>query len=115
MPEATSTIRSITMMKSIMKKLEGIPAIKTVGGIAGLNIISFSNKSNVGTLFVLLKPWDDRKGASGHVKSVIAEVQKRMADIKEARVLAIAPPQILAFGKLAGLIFKFNQLPTRIM
>jgi len=109
MPEATSTIRSITMMKSIMKKLEGIPAIKTVGGIAGLNIISFSNKSNVGTLFVLLKPWDQRKGASGHVKSVIAEVQKRMADIKEARVLAIAPPAIPGLGQTAGFTFELQQ------
>ncbi len=109
MPEATSTARSVAMMKSIMKKLEGIPAIKTVGGIASLNIISFSNKSNVGTLFVLLKPWDERKGEGGHVKSVIAEVQKRMADIKEARVLVIAPPAIPGLGQTAGFTFELQQ------
>src|SRR6478736_1994473 len=97
------------MMKTIMKRLEGIAAVKTVGGIASLNIISFSNKSNVGTMFILLKPWDERKGESGHVKSVIAEVQKRVADIKEARVLAISPPAIPGLGQTAGFTFELQQ------
>jgi HAE1 family hydrophobic/amphiphilic exporter-1 len=109
MPEATSTNRSIDMMKGIMKRLEGIPAVKTVGGIASLNIISFSNKSNVGTLFVLLKPWDERKGKLSHVQGVIAEVQKRLSDIKEARVLVIAPPAIPGLGQTAGFTFELQQ------
>src|SRR5690242_12620435 len=45
MPEGTSTIRSVEMMKTLMKRMGKIPAIKTVGGIAGLNVITFSNKS----------------------------------------------------------------------
>jgi HAE1 family hydrophobic/amphiphilic exporter-1 len=109
MPEATSTNRSVDMMKDIMKRLEGIPAIKTVGGIASLNIISFSNKSNVGTLFVLLKPWDERKGKSSHVQGVIAEVQKRLSAIKEARILVIAPPAIPGLGQTAGFTFELQQ------
>src|SRR5258708_1409680 len=109
MPEATSTTRSVEMMKGIMKRLEGIQAVKTVGGIASLNIISFSNKSNVGTLFVLLKPWNERKGKVSHVQGVIAEVQKRMSDIKEARVLVIAPPAIPGLGQTAGFTFELQQ------
>jgi len=109
MPEATSTIRSVDLMKSIMKKLEGMPNLKVVGGIAGLNIISFSNKSNVGTLFVNLKPWGTRKGDANHVKSVMAEFQKRTSDIKEARVLAISPPAIPGLGQTAGFTFELQQ------
>jgi HAE1 family hydrophobic/amphiphilic exporter-1 len=109
LPEATSTARSVALLKTIVKRLEGIKAIKTVGGIASLNVISFSNKSNVGTLFVLLKPWDDRKGKGEQVQGVIAEVQKRMADIKEARVLAIAPPAIPGLGQTAGFTFELQQ------
>lgn len=109
MPEATSTTRSVELMKTIMKKLEGIPSLKVVGGIAGLNIISFSNKSNVGTMFINLKPWADRKGAMNHVRSVIAEVQKRTSDIKEARVLAISPPAIPGLGQTAGFTFELQQ------
>ncbi len=107
LPEGSSTTRSVEMMKNIMKRLNGMPAVKTVGGIASLNIISFSNKSNVGTLFVNLKPWDERKGQN--VKGVIAEVQKRLADIKEARILVIAPPAIPGLGQTAGFTFELQQ------
>jgi len=109
LPEATSTTRSVEMMKNIMKRLETVPGVKTVGGIASLNVISFSNKSNVGTLFISLQPWDERKKPSLQLRGVIAEVQKRMADIKEARILAIAPPAIPGLGQVAGFTFELQQ------
>ncbi|HPH84148.1 MAG TPA: multidrug efflux RND transporter permease subunit [Ferruginibacter sp.] len=109
MPEATSTTRSVAMLKDIMGRIRKIPEVKTVGGLAGLNIISFSNKSNVGTLFVMLKPWSERKGEAHHVKAVIAQIQKATSDIKEARVLAISPPAIPGLGQTAGFTFELQQ------
>ena len=67
------------MLKEIMSRVQSMPAVKVVGGLAGLNIISFSNKSNVGTMFVNLKPWADREDAGLQIKSVLANVQKRIA------------------------------------
>jgi len=43
-------------------------------------------------MFVMLKPWDERKGKEHTVQSVIAKIRSITADIKEARVLPIAPP-----------------------
>lgn len=109
MPEGTSTTRSVEMLKEIMGRVQSMPAVKVVGGLAGLNIISFSNKSNVGTMFVNLKPWEDRKEAELQIKGVIAEIQKRTADIKEARVLPIAPPAIPGLGQTSGFTFELQQ------
>ncbi len=109
MPEATSTTRSVVMLKEILERIKSIPEVRTVGGLAGLNIISFSNKSNVGTLFVMLKPWDERTGDAHHVKAVIAKIQKATSDIKEARVLAISPPAIPGLGQTAGFTFELQQ------
>jgi HAE1 family hydrophobic/amphiphilic exporter-1 len=109
MQEATSTTRNIEMIKEIMKRVSAIPEIKTVGGLAGLNVISFSNKANVGTMFVNLHPWADRKGAEHHVQAVIKQIQQRTADIKEARVLAIAPPAIPGLGQTSGVTFELQQ------
>jgi len=109
MQEATSTTRNIAMIKEIMKRISAIPEIKTVGGLAGLNVISFSNKSNVGTMFVSLHPWADRKGAEHHVQAVIKQIQERTADIKEARVLAISPPAIPGLGQTSGVTFELQQ------
>jgi len=61
MPEGTSTTRNVEMLKQIMAKVQSNPAVNVVGGLAGLNIINFAIKSNSGTMFVQLKPWDDRK------------------------------------------------------
>ncbi len=112
MQEATSTTRNIAMMKDIMQKISSIPEIRTVGGLAGLNVISFSNKSNVGTMFVNLHPWAQRKGAEHHVQAVIKEIQKRTAGIKEARILAIAPPAIPGLGATSGFTFQLQQTTT---
>jgi hydrophobic/amphiphilic exporter-1 (mainly G- bacteria), HAE1 family len=109
MAEATSTTRNLVMIKEIMSRVASIPEVRTVGGLAGLNVISFSNKSNVGTMFVNLHPWADRKGAEHHVQAVIKEIQKRTASIKEARILAIAPPAIPGLGATSGFTFELQQ------
>lgn len=109
MQEAASTTRSIDMLKKIMGRLRSIPDIGVVGGLAGLNIISFSNKPNVGTMFVSLKPWDQRKGKAHNAQSVIAEIRKKTADIKEARILAISPPAVPGLGRTAGFTFELQQ------
>ncbi len=109
MPEGTSTDRSKEMLLNILKKVKVIPGVRTVGGLAGLNIISFSFKSNAGTLFVLLKPWEDRKSKELQLQSIMDEIQKQTADIKEARVLAIAPPAIPGLGATSGFTFELQQ------
>lgn len=109
MPEATSTNRSKAMLLDIMKRITAVPGVKVVGGLAGLNIISFSFKANVGTMFVNLKPWDDRKSKELQLQSIIEEIQKRTADIKEARILAIAPPAIPGLGATSGFTFELQQ------
>ena len=109
LPEAASTNRSKEMLLNILNRVQAIPGVKTVGGLAGLNIISFSFKSNAGTLFVNLKPWEDRKSKELQLQGIIDEVQKRTADIKEARILAIAPPAIPGLGATSGFTFELQQ------
>src|SRR5882672_6238473 len=43
MPEATSTTRSIAMLRDVATRIRSLPEVKVVGGLAGLNIVSFSN------------------------------------------------------------------------
>ena len=109
MPEATSTNRSKEMLLEVMKRTKSVPGVNIVGGLAGLNIISFSFKANVGTMFVSLKSWDERKSKELQLQSIIDEIQKRTADIKEARILAIAPPAIPGLGATSGFTFELQQ------
>ncbi len=109
MPEAASTARSIDMLKKIMARVQAIPEVNVVGGIAGTNIISSANQSNVGTMFVLLKPWDVRKGKEHNAQSVIAKIYQNTADIKEAKIIAISPPAVPGLGRTAGFTMELQQ------
>jgi HAE1 family hydrophobic/amphiphilic exporter-1 len=109
MPEGTSTTRSVAMINKIINRIQSIEGVNVVGGLAGLNIISFSNKSNVGTIFVSLKPWDLRKPKELQLNGIIAEIRKRTGDIKEARVIPIAPPAIPGLGQTSGFTFELQQ------
>lgn len=109
MQEAASTTRSKEMLLSIQKRVKDIPGVRTVGGLAGLNIVSFSNKSNAGTIFVLLEPWEERKGEGMDATSIMGKIQKTVSDIKEARVLVIGPPAIPGLGATSGFTFELQQ------
>ena len=109
MPEATSTFRSKEMLLKVMKRVQTIPGVNIVGGIAGYNIVTVSNKSNVGTLFVNLHPWKERATKELELKNIIAEIQKQTADIKEAKIKAIGPPAIPGLGATAGFTFEIQQ------
>ncbi|MEO6833044.1 MAG: multidrug efflux RND transporter permease subunit [Chitinophagaceae bacterium] len=109
MPEATSTQRSFDMLQELVKRIRTIPEISVVGGLAGFNAIQGSNKSNTGTLFIMLKPWDQRKGKDQDELAVIKKIQQKTADINEARVIPIAPPPVPGLGRTAGFTFELEQ------
>ena len=109
MPEGTSTTRSIEMLLELQKRIKEIPAVYTAGGLAGLNILTFSSKSNAGTVFVNLKTWDERDLETESVPQVMEEIRRRTADIKEARILVVSPPAIPGIGQSSGFTFELQQ------
>lgn len=109
LPEATSTARSVEVLNTIQKTLQSMPAVAHYAALAGLNVVTFSTKSNSGTVFTQLKPWDERKDRSQQIAGVIAEVQKRLSSIKDANIVVIPPPPIPGLGQTAGFTFELQQ------
>jgi hydrophobic/amphiphilic exporter-1 (mainly G- bacteria), HAE1 family len=109
MPEASSTTRSVEMLNDLITRISKIPETRVVGGLAGLNIVSFSTKANAGTIFVNLKSWNDRKGEGHHAQDVMNKIRAATADIKEARILVIAPPAVPGLGTTSGFTFELLQ------
>jgi HAE1 family hydrophobic/amphiphilic exporter-1 len=106
LPEASSTQRSVSRLHEMMNLLDSIPEVAHYAALGGLNVVSFANKSNSGTIFVQLKPWDDRKLTS---EQLVGVIQKKMARFKEATVVVIRPPAVPGLGTTAGFSFILEQ------
>ena len=109
LPEASSTSRSLVTLNTIMDSIKTIPAVGHYAALGGLNVVTSASKSNSGTIFCQLKPWDERTDKSAQIQAVIAEMQKRFAGIKEANVVVIQPPAIPGLGQTAGFTFELEQ------
>jgi HAE1 family hydrophobic/amphiphilic exporter-1 len=109
LPEASSTTRSLEVLNSVMNIMKETPGINHYAALGGFNIITGATKSNSGTIFTQLKPWDERKDKSLQLAAIIADVQKRMATIKGATILAISPPAIPGLGQTGGFTFELEQ------
>jgi HAE1 family hydrophobic/amphiphilic exporter-1 len=109
LPEASSTVRSVEVLQKMMGILNEMDGVGHYAAIAGLNVVSFSNKSNSGTIFCQFKPWDERKAKSQQLAGMIAQMQQKFSAIKEARVVVIPPPAIPGLGRTGGFSFILQQ------
>ncbi|OIN58022.1 efflux RND transporter permease subunit [Arsenicibacter rosenii] len=108
-PEGASTTRSLEVLNTIMKTLKDQPFTGHFAALGGLNAITFSSKSNSGTVFLQLKPWDQRKDPGLRSDSVIIKLQKLFAPIRDANVVVVSPPPIPGLGQTAGFTFEIEQ------
>ena len=109
LPEAASIARTTDVLHEVMTILGQVRGIGHYAGIAGLNVISFSNKSNSGTIFCQFKPWDERRSKSEQLYGLIAQLNKRFASIEEAKIVVIPPPAIPGLGRTGGFSFVLQQ------
>ena len=109
LPEAASTSRTVVVLQKVMHILDQVKGVGHYAGIAGLNVVSFSNKSNSGTIFCQFIPWDQRKSKSEQLWGLIAQLRHRFEEIKEARIVVIPPPAIPGLGRTGGFSFVLQQ------
>jgi HAE1 family hydrophobic/amphiphilic exporter-1 len=109
--EATSTVRSLQTLLKIQKVLGAdTAAVAHYAALGGYNVLTGAAKSNSGTIFCQLKPWDQRKDKSLQIGAITADLQRKFSQVaKEANVVVIAPPAIPGLGASAGFTFMLEQ------
>jgi len=109
LPEGASTGRTVATLEEMMKELSKTKGIAHYAALGGLNAVNFSSKSNSGTIFCQLEPWEDRKEKELQLQGLMASVQQRMARFKEATTVVISPPAIPGLGNTGGFSFIFQE------
>jgi HAE1 family hydrophobic/amphiphilic exporter-1 len=105
LPPAASLERTgnvLSQVEKILAKTEGVDSFTTIGGYG---VVTSTYQPNFGTIFVRLKPWDERDSEALHVRGVMAGLQPQLAKIPEAVIFPFNIPTISGFGASAGFNF----------
>ena len=97
----TSKARTEQLMAEVEGKISDIPQFQIYSKSIGMGMLGGQGASN-GTFIIRLKPWEQRKGKADDNKSVIAEIYRRLSDIKDARIMSFAQPIIAGYGVTNG-------------
>lgn len=102
LPPAASLERTQAVGKQINAILDTYPEVKNYIGISGFSIMG-GEQSNAGTYFVVLKPWDERKGKTHTAAAIVERFNEMAYGIQEAQIFAMVPPAIPGLGATGGL------------
>ena len=105
LPPAASLERTgkvLSQVEQILAKTEGVDSFSTIGGYG---VVTSTYQPNFGTIFVRMKPWDERHSDALHVRGMMASVQRQVANIPEAIIFPFNIPTISGFGASAGFNF----------
>jgi len=103
LPTGASLDRTDKMIGEVSDILQDMPEVKDVISMSGFSFMAGGAGSNLGTLFVMLKPWSERKGSGHSVESVMARFNERCEGLQEGVVFALNPPAIPGLGMTSGL------------
>ena len=103
LPSGASLERTQKVVNDVEKQILQIPEVEEVIAISGFSFMGGGATSNSGSLFVILKPWDERKKATESVFAIVDKVNAITSKIQSGIVFSINPPAIPGLGNSGGL------------
>jgi HAE1 family hydrophobic/amphiphilic exporter-1 len=98
--ERTSAV--LSKVEEILGRTEGIESYQTIGGYG---VVTSTYQPNFGTVFMRLKPWEDRHDPSLHARAFMAQLFAEFSTIPDAIIFPFNIPTISGFGASAGFNF----------
>lgn len=102
LPTGASLDRTDKIVTSLSDSILKIPEVANTIAISGQSMMGGGSGGNVGSLFVVLKPWKERQGKGKDVNSVIDRVNDIAASYQEPIIFSINPPAIPGLGMTSG-------------
>ena len=99
LPDGATLGRTGRFGGAVQETLLKNPSVEHVFSITGFDLIGGGNKTNAGTMFVTMKPWDERPITS---YDLIAYGAKNTAQMRDGMALFFNPPPIRGLGTAAG-------------
>ncbi|MEA9413956.1 efflux RND transporter permease subunit [Flavobacterium sp. PL02] len=101
LPPSSTLERTEEITKEIDSIARSIPEIELSSTLSGMDLIHGSG-SSYGALFIRLKPWNERKGKTQDVNSIVSQLFEKTSHIKGASIIFFAAPTLQGFGNSNG-------------
>lgn len=103
LPTGASLDRTDKVVNDFATQVRQIPGVKDVMAISGMSFMGGGSSSNMGSLFVILEPWGDRKSKSEKIDAIIDKANEIGASMQEPIIFSLNPPSIPGLGMTSGL------------
>ncbi len=99
LPAGASLDRTEAVVREAGKRILDTPGVAHVVQFPGLNAMHFTNTPNAGTIFVTLRPSEERARSA---EQITGEINAKLAGLQNGFAFAIMPPAVLGLGTGAG-------------
>ncbi|MBI5057167.1 MAG: multidrug efflux RND transporter permease subunit [Nitrospirae bacterium] len=110
MPDAASLERGRSVADRTEAIFKKIPGVEDRTQFTGYSLLDSGYKTNAGTFFVTLKPFEERyssakKAIAENARAVLMNLNREARGISEGLVIPVAPPSIPGIGTTGGFEF----------
>jgi len=103
LPDGASLERTEAVVSKLQKLATETPGVMHTISVPGYSILSSTNIPNLGGMFVILKPFDERKKDPAlSAPRIAAELRKKFATVQEAVVAVFGAPPVDGLGNTGG-------------
>ena len=102
LPPGASLGRTDEVMRDVAKRLLAAPSVAAASIYAGVDATSGTTASSSGQIYLILKSFEERKRLGATPKTIIKDLQKRLAPITAADIKIIQPPPVRGIGTTGG-------------
>ena len=110
LPEAASLQRTNAFMRKVEDVLKNQPGVHYINSVSGFSILSQTSTPRSGLAFVQLAPYDERATPVLQADAIVASLNRKLAGLPDAQVIAVLPPAIPGVGQAGGVDFFIQDL-----
>ncbi len=103
LPDSIAAVRTREVVSRIERIALETPGVKNVNSVAGNSFVLSAYGSNFGSMFIILKNFDERHDPSMSADEILKTLRKRYAaEIPDAVVNVFPPPAVSGLGRAGG-------------
>lgn len=115
LPDGAALDRTDAIMRRATDIALATPGVTNAVAFAGFSGATFTNASNQGVIFTTFESFEDREATGLTAQAIVGQLFGRMQSLREAFIIAIAPPAVRGVGTGGGFKLQLQETESADM